>query len=274
MTIGILPNVNYVSLNRVVNSAISARLHTGRLKVNPAKSRRRMVTKVQWLYRISGHRSAGIFTDFTEEHTSLGINSTSAIHKSYAASRRHPRTQKGPSLGKIQVKISHQRSPYAVKIEDRSQEEAEKQERCAHGDAWRLAKNNLKLKEKDKATFFSNTNEWCLQAPSVIKPEEREFVVDSGASMHMLSRKDLNSADLEFVKVSESPTTVVTANGEVQTKEDSDSVCQRIGFIRDSNASRRYTSRSLTRKTLRGSWVHVPLDQRSENTTHQRGKET
>ena len=38
--------------------------------------------------------------------------------------------------------------------------------------------------------------------------------------MHMLSRKDLNSAELETVRVSESPTTVVAANGEVQTKEE------------------------------------------------------
>ena len=38
--------------------------------------------------------------------------------------------------------------------------------------------------------------------------------------MHMVSRKDLNSADLETVKVSEIPTTVVTANGEVQTEEE------------------------------------------------------
>ena len=46
----------------------------------------RMVTSVQWLYpvglRISGHRAAGIFIDFTEEPNSLRINSTSAIHKS------------------------------------------------------------------------------------------------------------------------------------------------------------------------------------------------
>ena len=34
--------------------------------------------------------------------------------------------------------------------------------------------------------------------------------------MHMLSRKDLNSSELENVRVSESPTTVVAANGEVQ----------------------------------------------------------
>ena len=35
--------------------------------------------------------------------------------------------------------------------------------------------------------------------------------------MHMLSRKDLNSAELETVRVSKSQTTVVTANGQVKT---------------------------------------------------------
>ena len=69
-----------------------------------------------------------------------------------------------------------------------------------------------KLKETDEATFFSLTNEWNLPAPSTIKPEEREFAVDSGSSMHTLSRKDLDSAELETVGVSESPTTVVTAS--------------------------------------------------------------
>ena len=56
----------------------------------------------------------------------------------------------------------------------------------------------------------------CLPAPSNLKLEEREFVVDSGASMHMISKKDLNSADLETVTTSRSPTTVLTANGEVR----------------------------------------------------------
>ena len=60
------------------------------------------------------------------------------------------------------------RTPWNLR---RSQEQTERQERCARGDAWRLAKNISKLKEKDKATFFSPTNEWCLQAPSVIKTE-------------------------------------------------------------------------------------------------------
>ena len=35
-----------------------------------------------------------------------------------------------------------------------------------------------------------------------------------------MGRKDLNSAELETVKVSENPTTVAAANGEVQTREE------------------------------------------------------
>ena len=37
--------------------------------------------------------------------------------------------------------------------------------------------------------------------------------------MHMISKKDLNSAELETVTTSRSPMTVITANGEVQTNE-------------------------------------------------------
>ena len=113
----------------------------------------------------------------------------------------------------------HQRNLNAPKFEDRSQEETEWQERCVREAAWRLAENILKIKEKQKP-FFSPSDNWCLRPPSTIKPEEREFVVDSGASMHMISKKDLNSAELETLTTSKSPTTVITANGEVQTHEE------------------------------------------------------
>ena len=55
--------------------------------------------------------------------------------------------------------------------------------------------------------------------------------------MHMVDWKDLNSAELDTVKVSQNPTTVVTANGDGANKRRGDSVCQGIGFARDSNAS-------------------------------------
>ena len=114
----------------------------------------------------------------------------------------------------------HQRNSNAPKFEDRSQEETEWQEQGAREAAWKLAKNILKLKEKHKTTLFSNSENLYLPSPSTIKPEGREFVVDSRASMHMISKKDLNSAELETVTTSRSPTTVITANGEVQTNEE------------------------------------------------------
>ena len=38
--------------------------------------------------------------------------------------------------------------------------------------------------------------------------------------MHMISRKDLNSAEMDTLTTSCSPTIVITANGEVQTHEE------------------------------------------------------
>ena len=74
---------------------------------------------------------------------------------------------KCPSLNKIQVKLPHQHSLFAMKL------------------------------ETEKATFYSLSDGWGLLAASTIKPEEREFVVDSGASRHIVSRKDLHSAELD-----------------------------------------------------------------------------
>ena len=77
----------------------------------------------------------------------------------------------------------------------------------------------LKLTEHQRATFFSPSENRCLPA-STLKPEEREFVVDSGASMHMISRKDMSDAEMDTLTKSCSPTIVITANGEVQTHEE------------------------------------------------------
>ena len=60
-----------------------------------------------------------------------------------------------PSLGMICPGEHHQRSPKAPKFEDRSQEKTEWQEQVAREAVWKLAKSVLKLKEKNRATFFS-----------------------------------------------------------------------------------------------------------------------
>ena len=103
---------------------------------------------------------------------------------------RHTKIRdQNPSLGFFCPGEPHERSPNAPKFENRSQEETEWQEQGAREAAWKLAKNVLKLKEHQRATFFSTPENRCLPA-STLKPEEREFVVDSGASMHMISKKD------------------------------------------------------------------------------------
>ena len=113
----------------------------------------------------------------------------------------------------------HQRNPNAPKFEDRSQEETEWQEQGAREAAWKLAKSVSNFKERDRATIFSPSENRCLLA-SNLKPVEREFVVDSGASMHLISKKDLSDAEVDTLTKSCSPTIVITANGEVQTHEE------------------------------------------------------
>ena len=103
-----------------------------------------------------------------------------------------------PSLGMICPGDPHQRNPNAPELEDQSQEETEWQERCAREVAWRLAKNILKFKEKDKTAFYSPSENRCLPAPSTLTPEERDY----GASMHMISKKNLNSSELETLTTS------------------------------------------------------------------------
>ena len=133
---------------------------------------------------------------------------------------RHTKIRdQNPSLGYICPCEPHERSPNAPKFEDRSQEETEWQEQGAREAAWKLAKNVFKLKEHQRATFFSSSENGCLPA-STLKPVEREFVVDSRASMHMISKKDLSDAEMDTLTKSCSPTIVITANGEVQTHEE------------------------------------------------------
>ena len=153
------------------------------------------------------------------------------------------------SLGYVCPGESHQRSPNAPKFEDRSQEDTEWQEQGAREAAWRLAKSVLKPKEKNKATFFSPSENRCLPA-STLKPEEREFVVDSGASMHVISKKDLNYAEMDTFTKSCSPTTVITANGEVQTHEEATVYVKELDIL-DNESPRGYAISLIARKALR-----------------------
>ena len=131
------------------------------------------------------------------------------------------RENKRPSLGKNTSQNSSAAKPYAMKFEDRSQEEIERQERCARGKAWNLAKQFYRLKELEKATFYLPTDKWTMPAASTIKTGGKESLRQIPEQvMHKVSKKDLHSAELETMRMSRNPTTVMTANGEVQTRDE------------------------------------------------------
>ena len=92
---------------------------------------------------------------------------------------------------------------------------------------WPKISEKLKKKNKAHSSTFGN---WCLPA-STLEPEEREFVVDSGASMHMFSKKDLSDAEMDTLTKSCSPTIVITAIGEVQTHEEAIVYVKELGIF-------------------------------------------
>ena len=83
-----------------------------------------------------------------------------------------------------------------------------------------LGENSCKLETSDRTTFHAPHEAKVMPAPTSTRPEEREFAVDSGASMHMMCKKELNSGEMDTVKRFRTPKVVLTANGEVQTHEE------------------------------------------------------
>ena len=116
-------------------------------------------------------------------------------------------------------------------FEDRSQEETEWQERCARETAWRLARNILKSKEKHQTAFFSLSENWCLPAPSAIKTRGKRICcglqsVDAHDQQKGFEFRSIGNRDDD-----KSLTTVITANGEVQTNEEATVYVKELGIF-------------------------------------------
>ena len=89
-----------------------------------------------------------------------------------------------------------------MKFEGRSEEETESK-------AWNLANHVQAQRERQSYITLARGR---MGTPGCVKKRagKRDFVVDSGASMHMVSKRDLNSK-LETMSTLRSPTTVMTA---------------------------------------------------------------
>ena len=140
-------------MNRDVNLEIDVRSRTGRLRNSPAKNRNRKVTKVQWLFKNT--RQVGCVFQDAEPPKSSSIlrkstrvlRPTRRVQFSKATLLHANRESNGPSLGIICPANPCERSVYAPKFEDRSQDERDKSD--APADACRMSKSILKRKEKD-----------------------------------------------------------------------------------------------------------------------------
>ena len=69
--------------------------------------------------------------------------------------------------------------------------------------------------------------------------------------MHTISKKDLNSAELETVTTWKSPTTVITDNGEMQTHEEATVYVKELDIFFDYESPRGYASSFIAGKALR-----------------------
>ena len=78
------------------------------------------------------------------------------------------------------------------------------------------------LQAQDFGQNYVFNSYWArvMLAPTSTRPQEREFVVDSGASMHMMSKKDLNSDELDSLRRSKNPLWCLQPMGKcIQTRK-------------------------------------------------------
>ena len=169
--------------------------------------------------RISRYGAAQVFIDFFFRKSSNILKPIRCVRFTKAVVRHANIRDQKPSLGKFAQVILISVTPMLqiLRIGLRKRRNGKSDAPAKQRGSW--PKISSKLKEKDKTAFFSPSENRCLPASTLI-PEEREFVVDSGASMHMISKKDLNDAEMDTLTKSCSPAIVIPANGELQTHEE------------------------------------------------------
>ena len=98
-------------------------------------------------------------------------------------------------------------------------------------------KKHIQAQRKKQSYFLFSPREKKYSQLRQQKSQRRVCGRIPERSMHMVSDKDFNAAELETMRTSRSPATVMTANGEVQTREEATENVTGIRLIRDSDAS-------------------------------------
>ena len=157
---------------------------------------------------------------------------------------------------------------------DRSHEETLHQERCARRAAWDLAKAFYRLKNSDKATFYTPKQAKVMPAPTSRRLEERGFVVDSGASNAHDEQKRIEFRRMMTVKRSRTPAAVLTANwhtreeaqvfvhdlNQLQQLEETPAVLSLGNFCKDHGQSNEWVSGQKPRLTEDGKAIICKTD--------------
>ena len=163
-------------------------------------------SKERWRKRVSGPCSDAE----PPETNSISRKDTNSLRKrrrvgftSKTLQSTKKKTGRKPSLGVVQPTHPHERSFFAPKYEERCQEDTLTNERCARREAWDMSNNVYKLKrnlDENRTTFLPPSE--VSSCAIITKTRGKRFVINSGLSAHMLSRKDSNAAELETVRVS------------------------------------------------------------------------
>ena len=200
------------------------------------------------------------------------INSKSTVHPVYATSSKYPGKERT-----IACKNTSQTSSSAKSQRYEIWRQTSRRDRKTTAmHPWQSMEScpkYIQVQKQGQDYVLLARRKWVLPAASTKEPKEREFVVDSGASMHMVSKKTWTLMSWRPWRHREE-----SHNGSNSQRRGANQVrsysffCQRIGLSRDGYASWKYTGSSFTRETLRGSWVYQPLDQWSETTTRKKGK--
>ena len=247
------PECQFQCLGRDVNSAQSAYSLTGRLKSHRTKSRKKgddksavaVVKSVRQLSCVSQDTEPPDSATISRKGTKV-LEPIRRVRFTRAALRQAniPEIQ-GPSLGEIQVKVAHQRSPCALKCEDRSPEKTAGQERCARGDAWTLAKNIFQLKKrKTKLHSIRLKRSGCWMPHPQQKPRKESLWRTPEQACTWSTRKTLTKPNWK--------------PEDIEKSDDGGDSQRRSAGKRRGNGIRptqKYTDSSFTWKTLRRTWV-------------------
>ena len=135
----------------------------------------------------------------------------------------YSREKKRPSQGLIQRGPRNDRNPKALANEDLHRQwtqHCDNTQEQQRGNGTQLLTKSAGRNQKTRIRFSKAKTVTGAFSRTGIRHEDREFTVDSGASMHMLSKSDFIQEEKESIRKSKESCTFLTANEMITTTEE------------------------------------------------------